>query len=448
MTELKDFIIEDGVLKEYVGSESRVVVPEGITKIGSEAFACLDVEEVILPIGVKTLGSGIFRACHSLKRIEIPEGVTVLPWSAFAYCDALEELILPDTIRKYEYGCFDGCDSLKFNVVGGVNYLGNEKNPYVVVFSATDEVPEECNIMAGARLICENVFNGCQTIKRLTLPDGLATISSFAFYHCDKLESVTFGEGLLEIGSAAFEFSNLKTVVLPDGIERIGFSAFSRLDNIVLPDTLKTVGKGTVALHDDGAAIEYNGCLYIGSSKNPFSCLYKAKSKDITECEVHKDTKIILSCAFDGTKIKRVELPEGLCQIGDEAFRNCEFLKEITIPDGTLEIGDAAFISAGLKTVNLPKTELKIGSNAFVCCDSLKTVELDRCTVWDNAFSSSGLRSVVATENAKLYGDYLFAGCSKLKKITLTQKQYDKFYGKTDVFEGCRKIKFIISDEK
>ena len=33
-----DFIIEDGVLKEYVGEESDVVIPDGVTAIGDGVF--------------------------------------------------------------------------------------------------------------------------------------------------------------------------------------------------------------------------------------------------------------------------------------------------------------------------------------------------------------------------------------------------------------------------
>ena len=34
------FVIEDGLLKEYLGSDSEVTIPEGVTSIGEGAFAC------------------------------------------------------------------------------------------------------------------------------------------------------------------------------------------------------------------------------------------------------------------------------------------------------------------------------------------------------------------------------------------------------------------------
>ena len=38
MSNTSDFVIENGVLKEYKGSGGNVVVPEGVTSIGDEAF--------------------------------------------------------------------------------------------------------------------------------------------------------------------------------------------------------------------------------------------------------------------------------------------------------------------------------------------------------------------------------------------------------------------------
>ena len=44
--ENNDFYIQDGVLKKYLGSESFVLIPEGVRKIGDYVFACREVERL------------------------------------------------------------------------------------------------------------------------------------------------------------------------------------------------------------------------------------------------------------------------------------------------------------------------------------------------------------------------------------------------------------------
>ena len=38
MSNINDFVIENGVLKKYTGSEAEVVIPDAVKEIGVEAF--------------------------------------------------------------------------------------------------------------------------------------------------------------------------------------------------------------------------------------------------------------------------------------------------------------------------------------------------------------------------------------------------------------------------
>ena len=94
MSNLTDFVIEDGVLKQYNGKDTEVIVPEGVTKIGGNwrggFYSCHWIERVVLPNSLKEIGDNAFNGCSSLKSIDIPDGVMVIGEGAFSYCEKLK----------------------------------------------------------------------------------------------------------------------------------------------------------------------------------------------------------------------------------------------------------------------------------------------------------------------------------------------------------------------
>ena len=86
------------------------------------------------------------------------------------------------------------------------------------------------------------------TIKLLTLPDGLTSIGMDAFYNCTNLTSVTFPASLTSIGSFAFKgCSKLTGVTFPDGLTSIGEQAFcgcAELTSVTFPEGLTSIHWG------------------------------------------------------------------------------------------------------------------------------------------------------------------------------------------------------------
>ena len=72
MSNASDFVIENSVLKKYVGSGTKVVIPEGVTEIGQSAFfECKGLKSVVIPNGTKIIGTWAFYGCKKLKSITI-----------------------------------------------------------------------------------------------------------------------------------------------------------------------------------------------------------------------------------------------------------------------------------------------------------------------------------------------------------------------------------------
>ena len=139
--------IKDGVLINYHGRASEIVIPDGVTCIGEDAFRGHEkLATVYIPNTVVTIGKGAFSGCSSLKVVVIPDGVTTVGSQAFAECSGLKSIILPDSVSTIGRFAFSGCDNL----------------------------------------------------ESIVIPDGITDIGEFAFAGCDKLISVTCPKGFEE----------------------------------------------------------------------------------------------------------------------------------------------------------------------------------------------------------------------------------------------------------
>lgn len=66
-----------------------------------------------------------------------------------------------------------------------------------------------------------------------------------------------------------------------------------------------------------------------------------------------------------------------MTRIGDRAFRDCHWLKEIAIPDGVTAIGVEAFAGcSGLQELTLPDSTATLGTNALEGCDALRILHV------------------------------------------------------------------------
>ena len=78
------------------------------------------------------------------------------------------------------------------------------------------------------------------------IPDGVTSISDYAFYYCRNLTNITIGNGVTRIGYSAFDYcSRLTSVTIPDSVTSIGDYAFnncSSLTSIIIPDSVKSIG--------------------------------------------------------------------------------------------------------------------------------------------------------------------------------------------------------------
>lgn len=222
--------------------------------------------------GITEIGRSAFIDCKNLKEVSLPSTVTKISSQAFANCSGLSKITVPESVMDIDTGdVFSNCNGLisAGPIGGGYNYE----------FGWTDKIPE-------------NAFKGCTSINRVVIPTGITEIGKRAFSGCTSLSRIIIPADVVTIGEAAFEgcdnfitagpinggyniefawenevpdyaFSGcqkLSTVIIPEGITRIGDFAFkSCYDlNVVIPNSVTSIGKG-IYFGSDLENIFYSG---------------------------------------------------------------------------------------------------------------------------------------------------------------------------------------------
>lgn len=166
---------EDTPWYGYEDSIRKVIIEDGVTKIGNWAFGGLgNLTEAEIAGSVTLIGNYAFKMT-GLKEITIPEGVKVIEMEAFRQSPDLESVILPDSLIRIESYAFAQCTSLK-----DIN------------------IPEEISE------IKENAFWGCSSLSKIEFSNNLTGIGIRAFIQCSNLKEVYIPETVTNIGESAF----------------------------------------------------------------------------------------------------------------------------------------------------------------------------------------------------------------------------------------------------
>ena len=200
----EDALIIGHCYVKYNGSDSEVVVPEGVTLIASEAFkSCWTVASVSLPEGLLEIGNSAFYDCKGLSSVHIPDTVHTLGGSAFAKCPEL---------RTVTGG--NGLLHVGGDIFTGSPWKGQPQGDFMLLGSALiDYRGESREIMVpeGIKGIAYGVFQMEDNATSIYLPDGLVAIGFQAFHQC-KAESISIPSSIEYIDNHVFLGSRIKTV--------------------------------------------------------------------------------------------------------------------------------------------------------------------------------------------------------------------------------------------
>ena len=120
------------------------------------------------------------------------------------------------------------------------------------------------------RYIYMRAFEGCTALTQISLPEGLYSLGSYAFTGCEALTSVTIPAGITELDSGVFSWCDaLSTVTLPDGLTTIKSDAFGYCDSlrsIIIPQSVTTINQYAFR-NNDALTV----CGYLGSAAETFA---------------------------------------------------------------------------------------------------------------------------------------------------------------------------------
>ncbi len=107
-------------------SEEEVVrtigLPQELREIGAYAFTnCerLQLQHMIAPANMASIGNGAFAGCKSLLAAVITGEIDVLSQNIFEGCDRLEEVYIPASVREIQDCAFSGCHALSDIIYDG-----------------------------------------------------------------------------------------------------------------------------------------------------------------------------------------------------------------------------------------------------------------------------------------------------------------------------------------
>lgn len=504
---MKDFTMYgDAPYIAVIPQAEKVVISDGVTKIGDYAFAYMA------------------RSWYSLSNlttsIEIPATVQSIGEYAFYSANAKS-----------------------------VTFAAGSQLTDIKTCAFSDSKIESINFPSNLKTIGASAFSSCNALKEAELPEGLQTIGQQAFYECGNLSYVYIPASVTSVGASAFYFRNSvnthRVIENKGGANQdVGYDAFYfgnsnyifvmflNKANVNAVQSIKNNTNTDIRYYDDGesysddfefavrwdvsangdgsvkatwnpetkvlriegqgAMMDMNGGTYYNESgykSNPYAEILG----DVKELYISEGITRIGANAFHfenayspasiymlRSLTSPIVIPSTVQSIGDHAFKwnssvdyiapsaltDLTFAKDsqlkeigreafyetniqsISLPNGLKTIGNLAFYQCrNLSTVSIPSSTTSIGEAAFRGCISLSQIVLPNGleTIQKNTFEGcTSLSNLVLPENIKTIGSGAFGSCTSLTEVFYPNglQTIDEY-----AFQNCNNLGYVYIPE-
>ena len=439
MSDIKDFLIENGVLIKYVGNGGNVVIPDGVTEIGEGAFAkCYELTGIVIGTEVQVIGNNAFFWCRKLEKVCIGENVSKIGIGAFSCCDKLYDITIPESVMVV--------DMFAFNNAGlrQVTILGSETQIHASSFDG----------MGNWQLICapnislEKIPKSCKfnaAIGFLSMWANNVTISEGVAEEYDKyirrIKKKLLDEHILrykKIHALRYILSHklIKKTEIDDMIEKTQKMQATEMTAALMEYLDKQFGIGIEQSADRENAKEKElkqkksaAERQLEMRKNP-----NTPAKKLWNVKILPDNTCRIS-AYKGI-FEELIIPDEIdghpvSEIGnrDDFLSNREgypIIKSVSLPQSLRVIGRNAFSGTNIETIDIPEGVTRIEKHAFAFCTELKSIHLPETLVF--------------------LGKEMFHGCEKLEIINIPPhiQMIPKEMFDSDYFgRKCRQLKHV-----
>lgn len=370
-----------------------VYVPAGIKTLEQHTFQGSTVERVVIDEGLKTIAMNAFAGCSHLKSIYLPSTLTKIENLAFQMNLEMEEITFagstPPTIGNNAfYGVGYDTENLTLYVPAGAgsnysshnwqsNYFEFSVAEISPVASGTEFTVDSLNyVTTDASLNAKVSGVTSKNIVDPGIPPKVAyqgnlctvtTLADHALANCTKMvrAEVPFSVSLID-SYAFYSSTNIETLRLHEGVQRIGsfsMSHINKIETLTIPASVDSIS---------GTFVNYSGKLR-EILVNPDNTKYRSNDGVLFS----KDRKLLV--AFPGGKGSSYTIPHGTVNIGSSSFRGTSLLQELEMPTSLRVIeGSAFFECTSLESIDVPNGVTTIGNNAFSHCSSVISADLPK----------------------------------------------------------------------
>ncbi|MBE6595793.1 MAG: leucine-rich repeat domain-containing protein [Ruminococcaceae bacterium] len=249
---------------------------------------------------------------------------------------------------------------------------------------------------------------------------GVQKIGEYAFASCESLTDIQLDEGLTHLGDGfVFErCKTLKSVTVPGSVTDMGSSTFnfcSELSDVTLQEGIRIVSG-------------FSNCKALSTITIPQSA-----------------TAIGHGAFSHCAALSEVVVPDGVALIDAHAFNSCDALRRITLGASVTSVGEKAFWRCkALTDIVLPDGVTRIGEEAFSECSALANVTLGKGLrdIGAMAFDKTAITSVTLSDAIRSIGYSAFQSCEKLLTVVIPATN-EELVLERDIFYNCTALEHV-----